>query len=872
MALPEKSNKRLVVATALIVAVIFLGDLVVPLGIAGGVLYVVVILLAMWLPKRFVYGYAVVCTLLTVAGLFASFEGGVLLTDLANRIVAIFAIWVVAVLGLHRKALSERVLHHGQIIDQVQDGVITVGMDGLIEYWNSGAQNIFGYSEDEILGRSIAQLYVSGLPEAVGEKVLEQLFTEKSCELETRGKKKGGGTLVMRQWLLLRRGEDNHPAGVIMHVSDVTKRREAERAATRMEAFYQNVLDELPLQVAIFDAEGRFLYLNPASLSSPEARAWIVGRTEREYFEQVGRNIPAVDTRDIHRRRAMKERTTVTYEEEFETRSGEIRSYLHGFFPVVGSDGEIDKVLGYRYDITDHKRTAWALQESLARLKAVVDTAGDGIITINGDGTIESCNQAAQRLFGFQAAEAIGLHIDTLLRSGSTAEKVGFHQGNLMWADADSPAGIRELSATRKDGTTFPVEVATSRLELDGQHLFTVILRDLTLRKRSERALLRYNKRLEAFRQMDQAILSASSTHAVAKVAVDHLLHMIPAGKVCIALFDNGDNTASTFSVHCDGTTSREDAVDLDKLMDSIEDQRTDGRKSAQLVLAIGRQERMDHVDIPLLVQDAAIGLLKLEAREGESFDNEDVDIAREVAGVLAIAIQDSRLFEEVDASRKRLRALSHRLVQVQEQERRLIARELHDEIGQALTGLKFSLETLEGQVAAARVEQVRESRSIALQLLGRVRDLSLDLRPAMLDDLGLLPALLWLTDRYSRQTGVEVDFRHSRLEQRFDPEIETAAYRIVQEALTNVARHSGCRRTEVFVMASDRSLVARVKDDGVGFLLKDAVARQDSSGLSGMNERASLLGGMLTVESNPGKGTSITAEFPVAAPQTVET
>lgn len=856
----ETLSTRLAVATALIVALIFLGDLVVPLGIAGGVLYIVVILVAMWLPQRYVYGYAIVCTVLLVAGFFALSEGEALWTDLANRIVAVFAIWVVAVLGLHRKKLSERVLQHAQIIDQVQDGVITVDMKGSIEYWNSGARSIFGYSEDEILGRSIAQLYESGQPEVVAEEVRQRLLEEKSGELETLGRKKNGETLVTRQWLLLRRDKKGQPAGVILHVSDITRRHEAEKAATRMEAFYQNVLDELPLQVAIFDAEGRFLYLNPASLSNPETRTWIVGKTEQEYFESVGRNLPAADERDSHRRRAMAERTTVSYEEEFVTRFGETRSYLNGFFPVVGSDGNVAKVLGYRYDITEHKRTAWALQESLARLKAVVETAGDGIITINDDGTIESYNRAAQRLFGFEAAEAIGRHIDTMLSGGSSTESLGFHAGNMLSDETEDLASVREFSATRKDGSSFPVEVATSRLQLDGQRLFTVILRDLTLRKQSERALRRYNKRLEAFRQMDQAILTASSTDAVAKVAADHLLQMIPAGKVCVALFD-ADNATSTFSVHCNGTTSQNDAVDIDSVMDSVRNHHVDGHEPV----------RASQIDIPLFVQETMIGVLKLQARPGEFFSNEDVDIAGEVAGVLAIAIQDSRLFEEVDASRKRLQALSHRLVEVQEQERRVIARELHDEIGQSLTGLKFSLETLETYAGAEYVEQIREARGIALQLLGRVRDLSLDLRPAMLDDLGLLPALLWLTDRYSRQTGVEVDFRHSRIEQRFDPEIETAAYRIAQEALTNVARHSGSGRTEVLVMASGHALVVRVKDDGAGFDLKDAVDRKDSSGLSGMNERATLLGGTLTVETAPGKGTSITAEFPVTAQETVE-
>ena len=108
----------------------------------------------------------------------------------------------------------------------------------------------------------------------------------------------------------------------------------------------------------------------------------------------------------------------VTYEEEFVTKSGELLAFLNGFSPVLTQNGLVSKVLGYRYDITDHKKTAWALQESLARLQAILETAGDGIITVNENGSIETFNRAAQRMFGYPFEEAIRKHIDDFLFSG----------------------------------------------------------------------------------------------------------------------------------------------------------------------------------------------------------------------------------------------------------------------------------------------------------------------------------------------------------------------------------------------------------------------------------------------------------------------
>jgi signal transduction histidine kinase len=212
-----------------------------------------------------------------------------------------------------------------------------------------------------------------------------------------------------------------------------------------------------------------------------------------------------------------------------------------------------------------------------------------------------------------------------------------------------------------------------------------------------------------------------------------------------------------------------------------------------------------------------------------------------------------------------RLQVLSHKLLDIQENERRTVARELHDEIGQALTGLKLSLEMADRLLPEPARESVRGAVSLANDLISRVRNLSLDLRPAALDDLGLLPALLGHFERYTKQTGVQVDFRHQGLAER---DMETVACRIIQEALTNVARHAHAQLVEVRVWVDDVSLTLRVEDHGAGFNAQ-ALMRASSSGLVGMEERASILGGSLTIDSQPGRGTHLVAELPVLRART---
>jgi PAS domain S-box-containing protein len=214
--------------------------------------------------------------------------------------------------------------------------------------------------------------------------------------------------------------------------------------------------------------------------------------------------------------------------------------------------------------------------------------------------------------------------------------------------------------------------------------------------------------------------------------------------------------------------------------------------------------------------------------------------------------------------SADRLQSLSRRLLEVQEFERRHLARELHDEVGQLLTGLRLLLKPDGGLTSDAARARSEQARGIVDELLDKVRELSFDLRPAALDQLGLLPALLALLERFTAQTGVQVHFKHQGVERRFAPEVETTAYRIVQEALTNVARHAGVTEATVRLWATADLLSVQIEDRGRGFDPEAALAMSRSSGLAGMQERVMLLEGDLTVESRPGDGTQITAELPL--------
>jgi signal transduction histidine kinase len=273
----------------------------------------------------------------------------------------------------------------------------------------------------------------------------------------------------------------------------------------------------------------------------------------------------------------------------------------------------------------------------------------------------------------------------------------------------------------------------------------------------------------------------------------------------------------------------------------------------------------------PLLAHNRPVGVLAAYATKADYFKAGDVATLMSLASQAAIAIQNARLFAELDAQREALRQVSLRLVNAQEDERRRISRELHDELGQALTALKINLDlarrALPEDGPPKLHQSIHEASSLAVQTLQTARDMSLALHPAMLDDLGLVAALRWEIDRYEQRTGQAVFLEANLGEVALQPELQITVYRIVTEALTNAARHAQASDIKVTVTVTGAQITVNIVDNGRGFNVEKwqkSPQERQSLGLVSMRERAELLGGSLEIESSPGQGTSIMARLPL--------
>jgi signal transduction histidine kinase len=259
---------------------------------------------------------------------------------------------------------------------------------------------------------------------------------------------------------------------------------------------------------------------------------------------------------------------------------------------------------------------------------------------------------------------------------------------------------------------------------------------------------------------------------------------------------------------------------------------------------------------VPLVVRSATIGLIAVHDKLGldPRFTDNDVRLAETFASRAAVA---------VDLSQRIARDALRRIVDAQELERRRLARELHDETGQALSsillGLKALEEKVEGDGARRAVSDVRE---LVVATLRDVRRLAVELRPKVLDDFGLVPALERLTEGFGAQTGIGIRFESGLAAERLPAEVETALYRIVQESLTNIVKHSRARNVSVVLIRKPGAVAAVIEDDGQGF--DPASVRDGGFGLEGMRERVGLLDGRFQVESAKGSGSTLVAEVPV--------
>ncbi|MEP7355814.1 MAG: PAS domain S-box protein, partial [Anaerolineales bacterium] len=476
------------------------------------------------------------------------------------------------------------------------------------------------------------------------------------------------------------------------------------------------------------------------------------------------------------------------------------------------------------------------------RFRNLLQAAPDAIIISDESGRIVLANNQAEAIFGYTPAELIGQMVERLIPPQLARIHALHRQQFMANAHPRTMGQGLDLYGRHKNGREFPVEISLSPLKTPEGLLITSAVRDLTERQRGEQQL----------RQSERQLAEAQALAEMGSWQWDIATDKVTWSQALYGIY---------------GLDPAEFKASYTSYLDRIHpDDRQRARAVVTAAIEAGQPYDYEH---RLIRGDGSVRVVHARGEVVRDITGKIVALT----GITQDITERKRIEEEVRASREQLRQLSGHLQATREEERARISREIHDELGGALTGLKMAitrldkgLETLE---PAEMHERTRDMTQLLDQTVGTVRRIASDLRPGILDDFGLAAAIEWQLQDFGKRSGLATDYQVAgeEFELDIDSNRTTALFRVFQETLTNVARHAQAKSVRVRLELNPDVVRLEVRDDGQG-ISPASQANARSLGLLGMRERVRLLNGDLDIHGEPGQGTTVTVRLPLPAPE----
>jgi PAS domain S-box-containing protein len=527
-----------------------------------------------------------------------------------------------------------------------------------------------------------------------------------------------------------------------------------------------------------------------------------------------------------------------------------------------------------------HHQVLVKLNQSQSQNNAILRSIKDGVVAIDRQARVLFMNPVAIDLTGWQEHEAIGQSIDEIIKIIDQGTLQPILLTNMVRVFYETrPLADFDVVLSSKNGRQIPVfiTIAPLRSQVGDPQGVVIGIRDTTELHRSYQQILLQARRSDTLLRILSTINASLDLDKLLSSLLEETNNLLGADGSAAFLATEDETIyriVSTFTVHEKLRKIKSDGFEIvarifDLLLPAGQSISSYTNIQDQIQLPfrefLVREDIRSTVIVNLHRNNQVFGALVIvNVGRSQQYTQDDLQLIKGLADQASDAIVNARLYEQVQASRNRLQALSKRLVEVQEAERRSLARELHDQVGQMLTGLQFLLELGKRKASGDLKGVLEDSQGMVSDLMKQIRDLSMRLLPAMLEDLGLQPTLTWMFDNYSRQTGIQVHFSQSNLDKRLPSYLEMTAYRIVQESLTNVARYAHTDEAYINLDLHEDELHIKIQDHGIGFEQEKVISGSAAFGLTSMRERAYLAGGQLTIKSAPGNGTEIIAILPL--------
>ena len=737
-------------------------------------------------------------------------------------------------------------------------GFSVTDLDGRIVEVNPALCSLTGYSEAELRSTPNIQTLLHSSDAAAANEKTQSLMAGDvpAYDVELRYVKQNGSIVWVRESVSLVHDEAGVPVNIVRLTQDISQQKLAEESLRKIEAW--NITERKRAQELLKQREG--------ALEETKSARYAAERKYRRIFENAGEGIfqstpeggylianPALahmhgfesPSELIRSRKDISRQVYVDPAERDEfkrllERHGNVHGFEHQTVRKDGSriwisvnahavrddDGNIIYYEGTAQDITERKLAEEALRESEERYRDLVENSHELICTHDLDGKILSVNRAAQQLFGYGWHEFAGkMNIRDILAPQVRDQFQDYMQQIL------NEGGTRGMMLVQtRSGELRLLEYYNSlRTEGVAAPIVRGIARDITEARRAERALRESEER---YRELFENSKDAFYVHDMNGLYVS-----VNRAAENLSGYSREEIIGKHFSEFMTPEYARQVQRQLQKKLDSA------GETSYEIEM-INRKGR----HVPVEISSRLI-------------------IERGVPVGVQGCVRD---ISEKKKAQEAARNYSRRVIEAQEAERRRISRELHDQVGQILTAVKMNLHALAHTCSEAEtLMSIDDNLKVIDEAVDQVRDLSVDLRPLLLDDFGLVVALRWYLERQTRNTGVPAKFVSGSLDEddRFSSELETACFRIVQEGVTNIVRHARASRISIRLERVVSDLILLITDDGAGFdarVLRAGGAGMSTLGLRGMEERAQAVGGTITIDSAPALGTEICARLPI--------
>jgi len=532
--------------------------------------------------------------------------------------------------------------------------------------------------------------------------------------------------------------------------------------------------------------------------------------------------------------------------------------------------------------VQERTRAALAAQLEAQRarddLRAIIDGLSDELIVVGLDRRVQQMNKAAQMRYGY------GEIVDNelcyrIFRRGQPCRPPDCQCPISAVLESGEPVKVTHIAPVRENGHKRYLDIVASPMRDSSGHITRIIelRRDVTEEKQLEESLVRRNQELSILNTVATTVNKSLELEEILGQALDEVLRL--TGVDVGAIFLQEERLGNLELLAHRGLSK--DAAKLAAKLGMLDGACGGVLEAGQVIIvpdlaryrghraeSLRREKLNTLVHVPLSARGCILGSICVATHDQREFSSEEQNLLTALSNQIAVAIENARLYAEVQHKERLRGQLLNKLISAQEEERKRIARELHDDTSQALAALLFAVEeALEMDRLEEMQDRLAGMKEVTMRTMEEIYKLIFDLRPTMLDHLGLVPALRSFSQLRLDPLDVRVDIDEMSAGRRLPAEMETALFRVVQEVINNIARHAMARNVAIAFQFKDETVVIDVKDDGIGFDMVEVTLSPDSQrglGLMGMLERIELIGGQMEIDTAPGYGAQIHIEVPL--------